>query len=500
MALLGLDIGSTGCKAVVFNTQGTILSQAYREYGEIYPQTGWIELDAGDVWAKVQATIAEAAKGSPEPVIGFSVSALGEAFTPVAADGSFVYNTIVSPDSRAVKQAASWHESLGEDRVFAITGMPVHPSFTLNKIMWMAENRPDVHERTWKYLLWPDLLFYKLGLEPRIDHSLAARTMAFDVVKKQRSDEMLQAGDLREDLFAAPIASGEVVGRLHGAAATDLGLADGCLVVAGGHDQPMNALGAGVIKEGLAADGMGTVECITVAFEEAVLNEKMRSANYCCYPHVVPDLYCTIAFNYSCGSLLRWYRNNFAPDRLAEAERTGSDVYDLLLADLPEGPSGLLWLPYFAGSGTPYMDPLARGAVLGLTLACDEKTFIKGLLEGTCYELNLNIRSLEEAGVGLNRLRVTGGGSKSPVWLQLKADITGKDVVTLNVAESGCLAAAMLAGTAAGEYASLEDAVSVLVCERDTWQPNPESQQAYERFFEVYRQSWPAVCEVVHQL
>lgn len=500
MALMGLDVGSTGCKAVVFDAEGNQLARAYREYPEIYPQAGWIELNPAQVWLGVQEVIREAAAACGQPVQALSVSAMGETFTPVAADGSFLYNSIVSPDNRAVAQANWWQETLGAERVFEITGMPLHPSFTLPKIMWMAQERPEIHRQVWKYLLWPDLIFFKMGLEPRLDYSLAGRTMAFDVVAREWSQEMLQQAGLTSDLFARPIASGEVVGTLRGAAASALSLPDGCLVVAGGHDQPMNALGAGIIREGLAVDGMGTVGCITVAFEQPVLNETMRRLNYCCYPHVVPGLYCTIAFTYSSGSLLRWYRDNFCLAQRQAAEADGCDIYEMILTNLSEEPSGLFTLPYFAGSGTPYLDPLAKGAILGLTLSCDEKTFVKGLLEGICYELNLNISSLAQAGVPIERLRVTGGGSRSPVWLQIKADITGKEVVTLNASEGGCLAGAMLGGVAAGVYDSLTEAASVLVREKEAYTPDPARHARYQELFGLYIRVWPAIRDIMHQL
>ena len=507
MALMGLDVGSTGCKAVVFDLEGNQLARAYREYPEIYPNPGWIELDPAQVMRAVEEVIAEAAAAARvgrtskfADIKALSISAMGETFTPVAKDGSFLANSMVSPDARAVAQANAWHDTLGAKRVFEITGMPIHPSFSLPKIQWLAQERPEVHKQVWKYLLWPDLIAFKLGLQPRLDYSLAGRTMAFDVVKKQWSEEMLGAAGLSADLFAEPIQSGEVVGELRGEAASRLGLPEGCLLVAGGHDQPMNALGAGIIKEGLAVDGMGTVECITVAFEKPMLTEDMRQYNYCCYPHVAPGLYCSLAFNYTCGSILRWYRDNFGAAQRTQAEREGKDVYEIIVSDLPDAPSGLFTIPYFCGSGTPYMDPLAKGAVLGLTLSCNEKTFVKGLLEGTCYELSMNMNYLGKAGVGIDRLRVTGGGSRSPLWLQLKADITGKQIVTLNVSEGGCLAGAMLGGVAAGEYKSLAEATDVLVREKDAFDPNPAKHAQYSELQAIYARIWPAISDIMHEI
>ncbi len=498
--LMGLDVGSTGVKAVVFDDEGSQLGSAYQEYAEVYPQPGWIELRPDEVWAATQRVIGEAAAEAGGGVRSLSISALGETFTPVAEDGRFLHNSIVSPDNRAVAQAESWRETLGPQRVFKITGMPLHPSFTLNKIMWIRDEMPDVHAATWKYLLWPDLIFLRLGLEPRIDWSLAGRTMAFDVVNKRWSDEMLQAAGIEAARFAEPIQPGEPVGELSEQAAEQVGLEAGCLVVAGGHDQPMNALGAGIIREGLAVDGMGTVECITVAFDEPVLTEAMLAHNYCCYPHVVGELYATIAFNYSSGSVLRWFRDNFGQAELAWAESEGRDVYEVILEGLPEGPTGLLWIPYFAGSGTPYLDPRAKGAILGLTLDCDRKRLIKALIEGTCYELNLNITALAEAGVKIDRLRATGGGSRSDTWLQLKADITGKEVVTLNVSEAGCLAGAMLGGVALGVWKSVDEAVGALVREERSFQPRADEHEKYRGLYESYAAAWPALADVIHRI
>ncbi len=501
MSLIGMDIGSTNCKAILFDAEGKQLASASREYSEVYPGPSMIELRPDEMWAAISAVIQEiAAAAGNDPVQAISFSALGEAFTPVGKDGEFLHNTIVSPDNRAVAQANSWHDTLGSQRVFELVGMPLHPSFSLNKIMWIREHMPEVHEKTWKYLLWPDIVMYKLGLEPRLDWSLAGRTMAFDVVNKTWCGEMLDVAGISSDMFAEPIQPGACVGEISAAASAETGLPKGCLVVAGGHDQPMNALGAGIIKEGMAVDGMGTVECITVAFDKPVLTESMRTHNYCCYPHVCGDLYASLAFNYSSGAVLRWFRDNFGKAEVQQSEREGRDVYDILLEDLPEGPSGLFLVPYFAGSGTPYMDPLSKGLMVGLTLGCDQKTFIKGLLEGICYELNLNVQGLDDAGVHVDRLRCTGGGSKSDYWLQLKADITGRECVTLNVSESGCQAAAILAGVQAGVYASAEEAVGQLVREKESFEPRAEEHARYQEQFEIYREIWPAVSDVVHKM
>ncbi len=501
MSLVGIDIGSTATKAVLVNADGEIIAQAYREYPEQHPLPGMFELDPEQVWEAFVAVVSEvAAHSGGDPVQALCISALGETFVPVDEHGNFLYGSILSYDGRAQEQVEELAETVGGRQIFEITGMPIHPSFTLPKLMWLRDNEPGIHARTYKYLLWPDAICLKLGLPPRLDWSLAGRTMAFDVVARRWSEMMLEVAGITPQLLAEPIRPGEVVGHLPRRAAEQLGLSTDCLVVAGGHDQPMNALGAGIIAEGLAVDGMGTVECVTVAFDEPVLSEAMLRHGYCCYPHVAGDMYATLAFNYSSGSLLRWFRDNFAEADRQRAEDQGRDVYEIILDELPAEPTGLLVVPYFVGSGTPYMDAQAKGAMLGMTLGTDRKTFIKGLIEGLCLELRLNLESLAQAGVEVSRLRATGGGSKSPYWLQLKADITGCEVVTINVIESGCQAGAILGGVAAGVYSSIPEAVEQLVEERTVYEPDVQVHESYAHYFELYKRLWPSVRDIAHQL
>ena len=501
MSLLGIDIGSTGTKGIVFDPEGRQLTSAYREYREVYPGPNMIELPPDDVWAAVRDVIREVAAATrTDPIETISLSAIGEAFTPVGPDGEFLHNTITSMDNRSVAQAEALREGVGDWETFTLTGQPLHPSYTLTKVMWLREQRPDVHARVWKYLLWPDIVMQRLGLEPRLDYTLAGRTMAFDIVEKAWSETMLSAAGVSPDLFAEPIQSGEVVGEVAASAADDLGLPPGVLVVAGGHDQQMNALGAGIVRQGLAVDGMGTVECVSVAFDEPVRTRDMLTHNYCVYPHVKPGMYASLAFTYSAGSILRWFRDQLGAAELALAEATGRDPYEIMLSDLPAGPTGCFLIPYFAGSGTPYLDPLAKGALLGLSLSCDRKTIVKAILEGICYELNLNLTALAASGIHIDCLRATGGGSRNADWLQIKADVTGTRVVTLNVSETGCLAGAILGAVATGRYASLDEACAQLVHERADFGPQEPNHSEYQRLYQTYKELWPAIRQTMHGL
>ena len=502
MSLLGLDIGTTGCKAVVFSVDGKPLAHAYREYGVMYPRPGRVEIDPNKVWHCATEVINEvASQVGGDPIKALSVTTLGEAFTPIAEDGSVLSNSITFFDNRGVEQTELWNHTLGKERVFQITGMPLHPGYSLPKLMWLKDEQPGIFSKAHKFLLYEDFAFFKLGLEPVTDYSLAGRTMAFDIREKKWSEEMFSIAGIDPGKMATPRPSGEVVGVIPASIAEELGLPKGTIAVTGGHDQPVNALGGGVISEGVAVDGMGSTECVTVGFDNPPLNEKMLAANYPIYSHVKQDMYVSLAFSMTGGNLLRWYRDTFAADAVRGAEKTGTDVYDLILRDVPEGPTGVFVLPHFAGAGTPYFDPDSKGTITGLTLGTTREQFVKALVEGITYELRFNLETLEKAaGVKIDRLRAMGGGARSRMWLQLKADITGKEVVSLAISECGCLGAAMLAGVGVGEYGSVDEAVELLVSEKEVFEPDPGMHEQYTEQAAIYAELYPALRDITHRM
>ena len=203
MSLLGLDIGTTGCKAIAFSVDGKLLAHSYREYGETYPRPGWAEIDPNKVWKCVSEVISDVANqvSKSDPIKALSVTTLGEAFTPIAEDGTILSNSMTSVDNRAIEQTESWKHNLGMEKIFQITGMSLHPSFSINKMMWLKKEQPEIFNKAKKLLLYQDFTYFKLGLEPTIDYSLASRTMAFDIRKKKWSDEILSIAGINPDSF-----------------------------------------------------------------------------------------------------------------------------------------------------------------------------------------------------------------------------------------------------------------------------------------------------------
>jgi xylulokinase len=492
MSLMSIDVGTTGCKVIAFSAEGKIVAQAYREYPLIQPQPGWMELDSKDVWEKVASAIREvAAKTEKDPVKALAVSSQGEAVTPVLQDGTVLDNAITTFDSRTAGLEKRWVEKYGREEILRITGVPPGHITTPPKLLWLKENKPEVYDKAWKFLCFEDFVYFKLGLDPAIDRSLAGRSMMLDIEKGDWSEAVLGEIGFDTNRLAKVVPSGTEVGKIGKKTAQELGLPEGTLAVAGGHDQPAGALGSGVIAPNLAMDATGTVECVTAAFTEHIVNEKIVENNLCSYPHTVEGMFVCLAYNFTGGCLLRWFRDTFGQQDVAEAKRQGLDPYEIILASMPDEPTRILLLPHFGSTGTPYLDPNPTSAILGLDLATKREEIVKAILEGITMEIKLNLHLMKEAGMDVKELRAIGGGAKSDKWLQLKADVFDREVLALDVSEAASLGMAMLGGVAVGEYKDVREAVSLLVKEKKRFFPNRPKAAKYEEKFEKYRKLYP---------
>lgn len=494
MSLMGVDIGTTGTKAVVFRENGDILATAYRAYDELFPRPGWVEMDPTQMWKAACDVVRQASSEvAADPVQALGCSVLGEAVTPIDRDHRPLYNTLPSVDARCKAQVAWWEDTLGADEIYAITGQPLHTSYSLNKILWLRDEMPEVFAQTWKFLLWEDLFCCWLGLPPAIDYSLASRTMAFDIHRREWSARLLQAAGISPELLAQSVPAGSPAGVIPAPKAAELGLPPGVIVTVAGHDVITGAFGAGAIHDGQSVLTVGTTEAIVVALDRPSLSTETRSGMFACYCHTAPGQYAALAYSTCSGNLLRWYRDRFGHRQVEEAARLGTSEYDLLTAEANLGQSGLLLLPHFIGSGTPYLNPESRGALIGLSLATEPGDILAAILEGTTFELKVNLEAFEKAGITIREMRAVGGGARSDRWLQLKADITGKPIVRLEVTEAGCLGAAVLAGVAAGVYASGPEALRAVVKLGKTFDPSPITTRMYEEPYAIYKQLYPQV-------
>ena len=499
--LLGLDIGTTGCKAVLFDEDGTLLASASREYAVDLPHPGWAEQDLERVWALAMEAMRQAiaAAGAGE-VAAIGLSVHGEAVTPVDGAWQPLRPTILGMDTRTGPQNDWLRERFGGEHLFERTGMPVHTVNTLPKLLWIKEHEPDVWSRAERFVLVEDFIIGRMTGQAVVSECLASRTQLLDLAAGRWDDEILDAIDLDAARLSTVRPSGTLVGPLSGELTAALGLARPPGIVTGGHDQACGALGVGIVSPGLASVSTGTAEVVEVALASPVVSRPLYEADISVYRHVVPGLFLAMTLNHSGGLALRWFRDGFCEADVLRAAQDGVDAYDLMLPDAVTGPTGLLVLPHFSGSGTPTFDTASKAAILGLTFATTRRDIATAILEGLTYELRRNLDLLQASGVRIDVLRAIGGGARSRLWLQLKADITGIPVVTPRVTEAAALGAALLAGVGAGLFPSAAEAAGRFLQLTETYTPEPARHAEYTRQYELYRQVYPAVAPISHQL
>ncbi len=501
MALAGIDVGTGGCKITVFREDGMELASAFREYPFIAPRPGWLEIDPERIWQAVKDALKEVASRSPELLEVMAVTSHGETLVAVDNEGFPVTNAIANFDVRAHSYTEYWRDRLNPLKIFEITGMPLHGMYTVNKILWLRDNFPSVFERSRTFCCVEDFVILRLTGEAVIDYSLAARTMLFDVRKREWSDTMLRLADLSSDNLSRVSPSGKVAGTLLSSVAQEVGVKSGIPVACGGHDQPSGLLGCGVQEPGEAMYGMGTSECVAINLgTEPFLSKEMMENSFCCYPHVEENAYLTLTYIASGGSVLRWFRDEFGYEERMRAKAQGKDPYELLLAEIPARPASTFVLPHFSGSGTPYLDERSRGALVGLTVGTGKTEVTRAILESLTYEMKVNLDLFEEFGIPIRSLRVIGGGSRSPLWLQIKADILEKPLLTLSTGEAVALGTAMLAGYAGGVFADLSQARESMVKSRDRIEPREKYHEAYEKRFQIYQKIYGALRDINREI
>lgn len=501
MSLLGIDVGTTGCKAGIVTTEGDILALAYREYPILYPQPGHAELDMQDVWLKVREVIrAVAAKVRHDPVTAMAVSSMGEAMTPVRlADRAILDHVVLGIDTRGEEYVTAMEAHPGAGRLHEINGNILGLAHSAPKLAWLRDHRPDLFERADRFMLTSGLISFLLGGEAVTDRSLANRTLLLDIHTGDWSDDLLAATGIPRDKLPAVVPAGTPVGEVDGHLAGELGLPRGVQIITGGHDQCCNALGAGVVRPGRAVYGMGTFICITPAYESLPPSPPMLAAGLNTEHHVLPDLYVSFIYNIG-GSVLRWARDTMAAADHAAAQEQGRDIYDQLMAELPAQPTELMVLPHFATCGPPTFDANSSGVIMGLKLETTRGQVIKGLLEGLTYYFGEALDLIPRSVLHVTEFRATGGGSKSDVWLQLTADILGQPIARLQVNECGLFGAALLAGVGSGAFASGTEASEAFVRITRMFEPRPAVHAAYQQRLAHYKQLYPLIKDYLHAM
>lgn len=489
MRIMGLDAGTTGCKAAVFNPEGKVLGFAFREYGVTADKDGNPEQDARQVWNLSMEAMREAIeKSQTKAVEAIGLSVQGDSVIATDADFNPVYPTLLGMDYRTQSILPLLEAKRPGRDYFYRTGMRPHPLNSFLKMIWLKKERPEAYARTKRFVTYADFLAGKLSGEAAIDLTMASRTMAFDLRRRAWDGELLGEFGIPEALLSRPVVSGTVVGVVRPEIARELGLEKAPKMVAGGHDQPVCSLGAGVTGSGHLVASTGTAEVLSRVLDEPILTDGMYDSYYPCYYSVLPGKMFTFSFNHYSGGLFRWYRDCWAGDERRKAAELGIDPYEAITGDMPAGPTKLLVSPHLNGSGTPECDFTAKCAFVGMTLGTTRAEVAKAILEALCFDLRINIERMRDLGMHAERITCVGGGAKSPVWLQLKADILNMPAVVLADKDAGCLGAGILAGTGSGVFASAAEGAKRCVRTEKTYTPNPGNAARYNERFALYCQ------------
>ena len=486
MALLGLDIGTTGTKAVLFSESGEIIDSDYQEYPLICPKPGWAELNPEKLWQAVQKTINQVFSRGKPSIKALCISCMGDNLVPIRKDGTPNYSGILSFDNRSIEEVKLVSNTIGKETYFQTTGSPLTTMANLCKILWLRQNQPEVFQSTWKFMTFADYTLFRMGFTPQIDYSMASRNI-FDIRRREYPREILKEFGLTDDMFSTPIPSDHVVGEIPSDTCKQLGLPRGVKVIGGGIDLAFGVLGAGVspLTPEAVADVAGTFEHAAYIHNKPILTKRASRYNVISCCNVVKDSYLIFRGLCTAGAAVRWFRDEFAHEEKVEAEKEGKSVYDVMFEPLEFEGGDIVVVPYFAGSWT---DSQAKASITGLTLATAKKDILKALVEGITHELRMSVEIVES--LGRNRLEVircVGGSAKSKKWLQLKSDMTGRIVETVSVQETSALGAAILAGVATGVYSSIEDAIMNTVRLTDSFSPRREVFEIYNIQHNTYR-------------
>jgi xylulokinase len=495
MSLLGIDVGTTGCKVAVFSETGQMLGSSYEEYDIQRPQPGWAELDSRNVWGAVKRTIGRAVSGTAaDPVTALSVSSLGEAVVPITLNGDVLGPSILNFDARGAEFLEDLGRKMDVGRLYNINGNTLGNHYSATKLKWIQAHQPEIYNATEKFLPWGSFVSFMLGAEPAVDYCLANRTLLLDLDRGTWSEDLLHWTGLDQEKLPHVVASGTIIGQVSGHVASELGLPRGVSIVAGAHDQCANAVGCGVVCEGQATCGIGTYMCVTPVFSSRKESRLMIERGLNTEHHAVPGQFVSFIYNQA-GSLLKWFRNTFAA-----AELHHPNLYPALIAESPTGPSSVIALPHWSPTGPPHFITDSSGVLAGLKLDTTRGDILKGILEGTIFYLRESLEGLPATGLDVMEYRLVGGGSQSDAWVQLCADILGRPCIRPKITEAGALGAAIIAGTGSGSFPSMAAAAATMVKLDRTFAADPQSQKRYDVRFAKYKGLWPALSDFLREL
>jgi len=495
---LGLDIGTSGAKALLITEDGRHVASDTAEYPLSTPRPQWAEQDPEDWW---QAALLTTKNVLQKANIG------GKEIAGIGLSGQMHGSVFLDKDNRVLRPALLWCDQrtqaecdwitaqVGHDALVEHISNPVLTGFTAPKIVWLRNHERETYDKVVKVLLPKDYIRFKLTGVHATEVSDASGTALLDVKNRRWSEEVLGAANIPRSFMPECAESIEITGHIHAEAAALTGLAQGTPVAGGGGDQAAGAVGNGIVETGIVSSTVGTSGVVFAYSDTPATDPSLRVHTFC---HAVPGKWHTMGVVLSAGGSLRWLRDTFFQPEGVVARTTGGDPYSLMAEGarhVPLGAEGLIFLPYLTGERTPYPDANARGAFFGITLRHKRQHFTRAVLEGVAFALNDTFQIFDEIGVPVTQVRASGGGAKSDVWRQIHADVTGHPHVTLSVDEGPALGAALLAAVGTGAYPTVAEACHAAIQTVARTDPDAGAHAAYRKYYGVYRALYPALKE-----
>lgn len=485
--LAGVDVGTTGLKAALFDLQGRVVAEASKPYPVAQPRMNWAEQDAEQWWnAFKEASRQLTARVPASAIASIAVDSQCPSLVPVTEDGRPLRNAMLWFDRRSVPEADWIKTAIGEEKVAAIAYNRVAAgAFSATSMLWMRKHEPRLFEATRWFLHANGFIGLRLTGRATMDWANASFTLLFHVARREWSPELCDLMSIPFEKLPEAVAPWAPIGEVTAQAAEETGLRRGMPVVAGAADSAAAALGVGAVNLGDAMDSSGASTVLGVCADRPVCSLRFQVR-----AHALPDRWLFMGASSATGASLRWFRDSFYRHETHSAEELQLSAYqimDLEAEGSPPGARGLVFLPYLAGERAPIWDPEARGLLYGLTLSHTRADVIRAILEGGAYALRHNMEFMEALGLSIRALRLTGGHAKSRLWRQIKADVTGRRVIVTAVKEAAALGSAMLAAVGIGLFKSPEEAVEHMVHVEQETKPNPELQRTYTPLFGLYK-------------
>ena len=494
--ILGVDIGTSGTKTVLFSEDGVPVSSATYEYPLYTPQNGYAEQEPLDWWNAVvnsiKQVISESGVAASE-IKGIGLSGQMHGLVMLDGDNKVIRRSIIWCDQRTAKEVKEITDKVGAEKLIEITANPAITGFTAAKIMWVKNNEPQNYEKCRHILLPKDYIRFMLTGEYATEVSDASGMQLLDIPNRCWSDEVLDKLGIDKSLLAKVYESPEITGKITKRVAELTGLAEGTIVVGGAGDNAAAAVGTGVVEDGKAFTTIGSSGVVFAHTSDISIDKKGRVHTFCC---AVPNCWHVMGVTQSAGLSLKWFRDNLCWSEMETALNMGVDPYyltDKEAMDVPIGANRLLYMPYLNGERTPHLDPNCRGAFVGLSTMHKKKDMIRAVMEGVSYSLRDCVEVMREMNINVTDMMACGGGGSSPLWRQMLADLYACPVKTTQNKEGPALGVALLAAVGAGIYSSVPEACKAVILPDKIQEPVAENTAEYEKVYAVYKKLYPAM-------